>query len=151
MDFRYHLQNFTRKEYSVLVGPQEHASLSYTFQPEMLEARDFGLVVNLAYTDEGGRRFITTFYNETIDLIEPESTIDAQTFFTYSGILAFVGFVAYIAYRIYFSLVKKKGRKDHGSKHSDSSWLDDTHFKRDKPKKDLGQKKNTNKNKTKTK
>jgi len=125
MDFRYHLKNFTKKEYSVVLGPYEQTSLSYTFHPEMLEARDFGFVANVHYQDEGGRNYVTTFFNETIDLAEPESTIDAQTFFTYSGILAALGLIGFVASKFYTAQQKKKSKDEYKGRQDqrDSDWL----------------------------
>jgi len=127
-DFNYYIQNFTKGYYQYSIGPGERVSMSYYFYPDVLEARTFGLTANVHYVDENDYGFTSTFFNATVDIIEPESSIDSQTFFTYFGILTLIGFASIIVYRFSISRKKKARRHmEHGTKHTvdvaDDEWL----------------------------
>jgi len=101
LDFRYSIQNvcsfsslsrldsipdsdhhlkFSRFDYFVTVDPSEELSLSYLFTPsELLEPREFGLTVAVAFYDDAGRNYTTSFFNRTVEFIEPRSSFDMQT------------------------------------------------------------------------
>eukprot|EP00898_Chlorokybus_atmophyticus_P003365 jgi/Chlat1/4029/Chrsp26S03991 len=84
MDQRVMIQNFTVRNYSVEVGPGEQTSLSYNFAVDAnLQPRVFPLQATLFYTGEDGTPYTSTFFNNTIEVIEPEGLFDTQTFFLY--------------------------------------------------------------------
>eukprot|EP01103_Thecamoeba_quadrilineata_P018060 TRINITY_DN6682_c0_g1_i1.p1 TRINITY_DN6682_c0_g1~~TRINITY_DN6682_c0_g1_i1.p1 ORF type:complete len:257 (+),score=70.10 TRINITY_DN6682_c0_g1_i1:31-771(+) len=154
MNSKYYLQNFTKAEYNVQVGPLEQATLSYKFFPEMLEARDYIFVANVHYTDES--EHTTEVFNEQIFLVEPETTFDLQTLFAYFAIISVLGIIAFFA-KDYLvgSLLKKRGGGEKKSKQSfyetgterkvavnDNEWLKGTSAEAFAKKSGKGKKKN---------
>jgi len=112
LDFRYSIQNFTREDYFVTIEPEEEISLSYFFVPsEHLDPREWGLTVAIAFFDVEGRNFTTLVYNGTIDFIEPESTFDLQTFFTYVFALAVGGLIVFAVMRFTANLSEKSQKR----------------------------------------
>jgi len=112
-DFRYFIQNFTQSDWSITVGPLEEVSVSYFFTPnELIEPREFGFVADVYYwntiSDEEHK---STFFNGTVEIIEKEGTLDAQTFFSYSGGIALFGLLAYIGFKLAPNFRKKRGGK----------------------------------------
>eukprot|EP01112_Ceratiomyxa_fruticulosa_P014241 TRINITY_DN4062_c0_g1_i1.p1 TRINITY_DN4062_c0_g1~~TRINITY_DN4062_c0_g1_i1.p1 ORF type:complete len:275 (-),score=82.34 TRINITY_DN4062_c0_g1_i1:25-849(-) len=106
-DFRYFIQNYSRFDYGVLVGPGEEATFSYRFRPDpLLEPRDFGLMVHVIYEDINANiTHVNTFFNRTVEIAEPLSTFDLQLALTY--VFAFVG----IAAGAFFAYNKASGGK----------------------------------------
>jgi len=139
-DWRYFIQNYTKEEFSVVVKPGEQVSFLYTFFPDpMLEARDFGLSAQVFYHDQEGNNFTSHFYNNTVSLVESSESIDAQTLFTYVGIVGVAGLLLFIVYKSVSE--KKKGKRtpkfETGTQSSDTiddEWLEGTHAKPKSPK-----------------
>lgn len=101
-DYNYYIQNFTYREVNALVGPNEEASVEYTFTPDKsLEALEFHLSASLYYNDtDAGQFYRSTFINGTIELIEKSSALDAKTVFQYVLAFAGLGLAAYIGLNI---------------------------------------------------
>jgi hypothetical protein len=113
-DFRYYIQNFTEFAFEdMIVGPLEELTISYFFTPnELLEPRDFGLVAEVYYIDmSDNNEYYHTFFNGTVEIIEPEGSLDAQTFFTYSGAIAVLGLLGFIGFKLISSWMKRRARK----------------------------------------
>jgi len=112
-DFRYFIQNFTEAEYAIPVGPLEEISVSYFFEPnELIEPREFGFVADVYFWDTiNDVEHQALFFNGTVEIIEREGSIDAQTLFTYIGGLALLGLLAYIGYKVAPNFRKKRGGK----------------------------------------
>jgi len=135
VDWKVHIQNFTRQPVGVIVYPSEQYSFLYTFRPDgMLEPRDFGLSAQVFYTDNENRNFSTHFYNSTISLAEHEEGFDIQLLFTYVGILAVFGLLAFFAYNMVAKAAKKSGvgrsrrveSTQQSSSEVDNEWLEGT-------------------------
>jgi len=99
-DFKYFIQNYSRFDYSLLVGAGEQATFNYQFRPDpLLEPRDFGLLVHAVYVDlTTNITHFHTFFNGTIEIIEPYTAFDVQLLFTYTlivGVLGLIGFALY--------------------------------------------------------
>jgi len=99
-DFRYFIQNYSRFDYGVLVGPSEEATFSYRFRPDpLLEPRDFGLMVHVIYEDINANiTHVNTFFNSTIEVTEPLSTFDLQLAFTYFVVFVVIAAIAFFGY-----------------------------------------------------
>jgi hypothetical protein len=99
LDLTYFVQNFTGYYYNVTVNPDETATLLYRFRPDiMLDAREFVAFVDVYYINDQNDTFATTFFNETITLVEPAETFDARSIFAYVsmfGVLALIIFGAF--------------------------------------------------------
>jgi len=132
-DWKYFLQNYTRFWYGEIVPPGESHSFVYSFYPDpMLEPRDFGLQVNVFYTDSAGENYTSVFYNGTFTLTESNEGLDAQTLFTYVGILGVAGLIGFGVYKAGRSATKKrfpKQRVEYGTQQQDvidNEWLEGT-------------------------
>jgi len=138
-DWRYFIQNYTQSDFSVTVKSGEQVSFLYKFLPDpMLEARDFGLAAQVFYHDQEGNNFTSFFYNNTVSLIESSESIDAQTLFTYVGIIGVAGLVLFVIYKAVGE--KKKGKRvakiETGTQSNDlnEEWLEGTHARPKSPK-----------------
>ncbi|KAH7698803.1 translocon-associated protein alpha [Aphelenchoides avenae] len=91
LDFSYHIQNFTAARYERLVQPKQEATFDYAFIPsDQFIGRPLGLVVNLHYVDQDGAYYVNTVFNETVTIVEDESTFNTETGFLY---VVFAGIV----------------------------------------------------------
>jgi len=134
-DWRYYVQNFTKFHYNRVVLGGEQASLLYMFLPDpLLEPRDFGLTLNVFYHDDETGNFTSTFFNSTIILKESTESIDAQTLFTYVGLIGVAGLVGFIVYKAVRSFGKKSHRRarvETGTSTKNvevnNEWLEGTH------------------------
>jgi len=119
-DYNYHIQNFTYREVSSIVGGGEEASVEYQFTPDKsLEPLEFHLSASLYYNDTGsGKLFRSTFVNQTIELIEKSSGFDAKTIFTYILAFAGLGLAGYIGINISGSLNRNSSTPERGTRGS---------------------------------
>jgi len=125
LDYSYYIQNFTSQYYGIILRPEDEVTVSYIFMPDpLLEQRDFGLVVSVHYKElssdatAAGVNYTNILYNATVDIVEPDSGFDAQSFFAYVAILAVLGLISYILYRNLSSWTKhqKRGGGSRGDK-----------------------------------
>lgn len=62
--------------------PGEELSLEYKFYPDpRLEPRDFIVALTAFYSDSKGEWHSTTFFNQTVDIVEVKKLIDWELFF----------------------------------------------------------------------
>jgi len=141
VDWKVHIQNFTKQVYDVVVNPAETTSFLYSFVPDgMLEPREFGVTANVYYEDEEGGNFTTVFFNSTIHLVEANEALDVQTLFTYVGIVGVVGLIAFIGFNYLKSATKKQRRAprvETGTQKNDAidnDWLEGTAAAQKSPK-----------------
>lgn len=112
MDHRYYIQNFTRQYYFETVQPSEQRSFFYSFTPDaLLEARPYGVVVSVFYSDLEGANFTSVVFNTTLDLEETQEAIDSTALFTYVGALAIAGLVGFAVYKAGRNMTKKSTSK----------------------------------------
>eukprot|EP01118_Nematostelium_gracile_P008857 TRINITY_DN2956_c0_g1_i1.p1 TRINITY_DN2956_c0_g1~~TRINITY_DN2956_c0_g1_i1.p1 ORF type:complete len:288 (+),score=80.62 TRINITY_DN2956_c0_g1_i1:132-866(+) len=139
-DWRYFIQNYTRVAQFVTVQPGDQTTFLYRFMPDaMLEAREFGLSGQLFYSDLHGNNFTSYFFNQTISLIESSDSIDAQTLFTYVGVIGVAGLILFVVYKSVGAEKKTKRAPKvetgtQGSTVVDDEWLEGTHAKPKSPK-----------------
>jgi len=108
-DFSYYIQNFTTVRYERSVEPSREATLEYAFTPsESLQARPFGLVINLNYHDAEGNIFQDAVFNETISIVEPDEGLDGETFFLYVFLVALAVLVLVGVQQLLGSFSKKR-------------------------------------------
>jgi len=98
-DWNVIIQNYTALTPSLLVQPGDDITVTYRFFPDpLLEVRRYGLQANLFYNDED-TKYGQTFFNSTISFVEQDTGLDAPTLFTYVGIFAFAGLLAFAVFR----------------------------------------------------
>jgi len=104
MDYNYFIQNFTGVAPNVSVESNEVNTLIYSFKPDRsLDSREYGVVVDVFYTNPDNDTFATRFYNETVTLFEGEQGFDARTFFAYVALVGIVVLVLYGSYRAFLA------------------------------------------------
>jgi translocon-associated protein subunit alpha len=120
-DFRFHIQNFTGREYYRSIEAGQEASFEYNFVPHAsLDPIDFQVAITIFYEDED-EGFTSTFYNETVTLVEASSDFDMQTFFTYFLAFAVTGLVLGFLYTMQNK--GSSGRKEFGTQGVNSDWI----------------------------
>ncbi|XP_071494405.1 translocon-associated protein subunit alpha-like [Diadema antillarum] len=108
-DFSFYIYNFTVREFSTVVEPNKEATFEYAFQVgEVFAARQFGLVIELAYKDSEGNLFSDAVYNDTVSLVELDEGLDTETFFLYVFLAALAVLVIVIIQQVMASFGKKK-------------------------------------------
>ncbi|EIE23258.1 hypothetical protein COCSUDRAFT_53555 [Coccomyxa subellipsoidea C-169] len=93
--FHQFYQNFTYQPQVAVVSPGEEASLSYYFSPdESFPPREFQVALTVFYNTPAGS-FASTFFNETIDIVEVPPLIDVQGIFLLAALLGLLAAAAY--------------------------------------------------------
>jgi len=99
VDFNYFVQNFTGALYNISVPSGQEVSLVYRFKPDIsIEARQYGLVLQVFYTNDDNETYLSPAFNGTIDIFESHSAFDGKAIFaniTIIGILVLAGFAGY--------------------------------------------------------
>jgi hypothetical protein len=99
VDFNYFVQNFTGALYNVTVPSGQEVSLVYHFKPDVsIEARQYGLVLQVFYTNDDNETYLSPAFNGTIEIFESRSAFDGKAIFaniTIIGILVLAGFAGY--------------------------------------------------------
>jgi translocon-associated protein subunit alpha len=91
MDFSYHVQNFTAARYQRTVAPKQEATFDFALIPnEAFIGRPLGLVVEVHYSDGDNVPYVSTAFNQTVNIIEDESVFNAESAFL---ILTGIGFL----------------------------------------------------------
>ncbi|KAL0480436.1 translocon-associated protein subunit alpha [Acrasis kona] len=95
------LYNFTGTPVNVTVEAEEVATLLYRFKtnPQM-DAREFGVVVDVFYLNEDRDTFATTFFNRTLNFTEASEGIDAKNIFSYLFLFIMLGLLGFGAFKL---------------------------------------------------
>mmetsp|Transcript_12282 Transcript_12282/g.30014 ORF Transcript_12282/g.30014 Transcript_12282/m.30014 type:complete len:240 (-) Transcript_12282:716-1435(-) len=117
VDFNVHVQNFTNVGYGQVVKPGEELSLEYKFFPDpRLEPRDFIVALTAFYSDSKGNWHSTTFFNQTVEIVEVKKLIDWELLFMFALFGAAIGGIAYWVYSYIVSLGWLKPQKKRAAK-----------------------------------
>jgi hypothetical protein len=113
-DFTYYIYNFSGSVYNTTVTTGgEEVSLLYRFQPDpSLEPRQYGLILQIFYTNDDNVTFLSTIYNGTIDVTESLANVDGKTIFATLSIAGIVGFAGFMG----FKFIQKRGTKKKSNK-----------------------------------
>jgi len=131
-DHKYFIQNYTKTTYDLLVESSEERSFAYKVTPDpLLDAREYGLVVSVFYTDAEEGNFTNVIFNSTIALLESDESIDVTMLFTYVGLLGVVGLVGFVVFKAGRNFAKKGSsrRLEYGTQKAtvvDNEWLEGT-------------------------
>jgi len=128
-DWRVAIQNFTRFDPRITIAPGDQVSVGYSFLPDpnLDTERPFVFAAQVIYTDASATNFTTFFHNDTITMVSPPGTVDIQLIFTYTGLLAVAGLLAFLAVR--FFAPKKRGgvtRSPSNARADKEEWLKGT-------------------------
>ena len=89
----------------------------------MLVEGDYGLEIFAFYNDEFGN-YTTSFYNSTIQLLEPEDDFDIQDVFQLSFVVAVVALLSFGAYNFLIKGKKRSYKTETGTNADDNDdWL----------------------------
>nr|CAG4645160.1 EOG090X0ETF [Leptodora kindtii] len=110
MDHSFVIQNFSAINYAKVVKPMQQATVGYSFIPaEPFAGRPFGLSVNMAYRDMEGRTYSESVFNETVNIIEIDDGLGAETFFLYLFLLAGAVLLLVLGQQALTSVGKRRG------------------------------------------
>ncbi|KAI9828802.1 MAG: hypothetical protein M1832_001907 [Thelocarpon impressellum] len=110
------IRNLTAVKYSVEIPAGQKESVAYAFTTD-LQPQDLRLSLAAMLTDAKGNSFTAQAYNETISVVEPESSIfDPQIIFLYLFLLAAFGGTAYFIYSTWISTLFPQKRGGRGGK-----------------------------------
>lgn len=130
LQFDYYIQNFTRSRLAVVVNPKEEVSVRYVFRLDaMLDARDYGLVATVYYTDEAKKAYSSNFFNGTFTLVESNESVDVQLLFTYVGLVGVAGLLLFAGYKAVGGKGSKRKSKNYqtattsSADELDNDWL----------------------------
>ncbi|VDN02132.1 unnamed protein product [Thelazia callipaeda] len=109
-DFNYHIQNFTTMHYNRVVPAKQEATFGYAlYPPDQFAGRSLGLVVELQYDDQDGKAFRSAVFNETVMIIEDESSFNTETGFLYIIFAAVVVLILLAGQHFLSKLTRKHG------------------------------------------
>lgn len=141
-EFSYYVQNFTHHQYWSVVGPEEEATFQYKFRPDKsLSPMELRVALTVFYQDDKGTPFSTTFFNETIDIVEVFKAVDYEAIMMLVVMLAIFAGIVYgvLAWMGNLNVIKKVagGGKKKGGKAetTDDDWLKGTPYAQSSSKK----------------
>ncbi|KXZ50707.1 hypothetical protein GPECTOR_15g391 [Gonium pectorale] len=134
-DFRAYYWNFTQQVYFQVVAPGKELSVEYTFlPPKDLPPNDYQVALTVFYEAAEGFKS-TTFFNQTVTVLEKGQLIDWKLIFLYVIFIALVAAGAFYVWNIvkesqlYKNLVGKKQRKVEVSRaDNDDEWVKGTPY-----------------------
>jgi len=103
------MQQFSVSEFGNTVIPAgQEVSLSYFVRPDpQLEPRDFILAATVLYEDPDGRgAYASTFFNSSIELVEPTGSFDTLYVSVALATLAVASLIGFVVYKATSSLRK---------------------------------------------
>ncbi|KPM05955.1 hypothetical protein NH340_JMT05286 [Sarcoptes scabiei] len=107
-DFSFSLQNFTSFAYNRVVKPKQEVTLSYQFFiSEAYSPRPYGLTVNLHYRDAENNQFLSAVFNETVNIVELDETLNSETFFLFLVLAGLAILALFGIYQLFQSFGKK--------------------------------------------
>ncbi|GMH42838.1 hypothetical protein BSKO_10757 [Bryopsis sp. KO-2023] len=140
-EFSYYVQNFTLNHYWSVVKPEEEATFQYKFRPDKsLSPMELRVALTVFYQDDKGTPFSSTFFNETIDIVEVFKAVDYEAIMMLAVMIAIFAGAAYgiLAWMGNLSVLKKVagGGKKQGGKveTTDDDWLQGTPYAKKKTK-----------------
>jgi len=133
MDYRY-IQNFTEMTPFAEIKEGDQSTIYYRFFPDPnLEPREYVLSLTVDYIDADKEEFQTVYFNQTIEIVESQSSQNSRTFFGRCLMLALLAAAGVGAqtFSKRFGGKKSKASAPSASKNSGSAneWLQDTNIK----------------------
>merc|ERR1712137_1054140 len=148
MDSSYVLENYTAIKYDVTIQPGEEFSFTYPFRLHpMLSEGQYGLRFTALYRDEFNT-YASTFFNETIHVLEPHRELHIQDILQFGLIIVVLGLAVFGIVKYVGGSRKQKFSNKAVEEHNPEDWLPDHIKKKNKKKK---KKKNSKKKKKKKK
>ena len=99
--------------YNITVEADEVNTILYRFKADKnMDTREFGIVIDVFYTNVDNDTFATTFFNETVSFVEPEEGFDPRSFFSYVALVGIISLLLFVLYKMLSntSFAKKMSR-----------------------------------------
>ncbi|CAD7701158.1 unnamed protein product [Ostreobium quekettii] len=133
-DFRVYYQNFSMQPLGITVPAGAELTMEYLFRPDpALPPMEFRIAITAFYSNvKGNEWYSSTFFNETIEIVEAEKFFDTEVLFMYATIiclmaLAVFGLVRWAAsLSIFKKAVTTKKAKAASTTTADDDWLKGT-------------------------
>lgn len=94
--FNMYIQNFTMQRYGIIIPPNNEVTLEYRFRPDpALASMEFFIAFTVFYEDFNRQQYSSTFFNETVDITEPEKLFDTEGLFMYIMILVLLALAVF--------------------------------------------------------
>lgn len=109
--FNIYLHNFTTRPYFGVVPPHGEMSFEYRFvTPVNMPARQFRLAMSVFYEGEGQEpvKYAATFFNSTVEVMEPERLVDTEALGLYLTLLGMAAAIGVPFDRNEFSALRKQ-------------------------------------------
>lgn len=91
----FYVANFTERAYNAVVEPGKEASILYSFSLDsQLAGHDCNVELAVFYQDSE-ELFSTTFFNSTVQVLDPVGVIDTKLIFMYLTVLSVLFFATY--------------------------------------------------------
>jgi len=84
-DLSYYIANFTARPVGEIVGPSAELTLDYSFSAGSLEPVEFWFSVWVSYNDAAGREYVSTVFNNTIQLVDGPTKYTFEDFVSYGS------------------------------------------------------------------
>jgi len=133
MDYQY-IQNFTENTPFTEIKEGDQGTIYYRFFPDPnLEPREYVLSLSVDYIDADKEEFQTVYFNQTVEIVESQSSQNSRTFFGRCLMLALLAAAGTGAqtFSKRFGGKKSKASAPTASKSSGSTneWLQDTNIR----------------------
>jgi len=94
LDYSQAFQNFTPSHYELPLEPDSEITLEYFFRPaDRFEPSEFGLKIDVHFHTQDENVFINPVFNQTVSILDAESTFEAKDYFIYVILAAVALFV----------------------------------------------------------
>ncbi|KAH0536853.1 hypothetical protein FGG08_006316 [Glutinoglossum americanum] len=115
------IRNLSTTKYNVVIPPGEKQQLAYSFATE-LHPQDLRLKLDTIISDSEGTYYTMTAFNETVTVVEPETSIfDPQIIFLYIFLLAAFAGTAYFIYTTWLASLFPQQRRGKGGERAKPS------------------------------
>jgi len=109
-DFNFFIQNYTAAKFDRVVEAGHESTFDYAFSAsEQYAGRPLGLIVQLRYVDASGKAYQNAVFNETINIVEDESTFNPETGFLYMVFACLVVLVMLLGQQMLSKMRKRHG------------------------------------------
>eukprot|EP00803_Ostreobium_quekettii_P002858 evm.model.scf_168.10 EVM.evm.TU.scf_168.10 scf_168:72336-75095(+) len=133
-DFRVHYQNFSMQPLGVTVPPNVELTMEYLFRPDpALPPMEFRVAITAFYSNVAGNEWhSSTFFNETIEIVDPEKLFDTEVLFMYATLICIFALIVFgiVRWAANLSIFKKaaatKKTKAVNTATGDDDWLKGT-------------------------
>lgn len=109
-DFNFFIQNYTAARYDRVVEGGHESTFDYAFAAsEQYAGRPLSLIVQLRYRDAAGVLYQNSVFNETVNIVEDESSFNPETGFLYMVFACLVVLLMLLGQQLLSRMRKRHG------------------------------------------